>query len=164
MPHARIVASISANVPERWRGLNFDAVLTNLDLELAQLLVHGRTNSAIATAMNISGDKVKERIRHLFHKTGAERRTHIVVWMYETGRMVPGLPYLHAAHAITRPPTAEQAARQQLATVRKHLTTTRSELDFIAHALDPGHHNRTDRLAQQPPARSHSSHSRHGGS
>lgn len=139
-------ASNSPRVPERWTGLSFDAVLSDSDLELARLLVHDRTNSAIAMAMNTTEDKVKADIRRLFYKTGASCRIHIVVWMYETGWVIPGMPYLPVnPQSIAQLPTAEQMARHQLTRVREHITATRTELDSIADVLDKAFHNHTDR-------------------
>ncbi|MGW0895335.1 response regulator transcription factor [Saccharopolyspora sp. NPDC002578] len=78
--------------PIRLVGLKLEAEPSGAELEVAQLLACGLTNDAIAEALCRSEHTVKTHLRRLMHRTGTTSRSHLVIWMYEAGYLLPGLP------------------------------------------------------------------------
>jgi DNA-binding NarL/FixJ family response regulator len=53
--------------------------LSARELEVLQLLVKGRSNKEISTALSISGDTVKAHIKAVFAKLNVQDRTQAVI-------------------------------------------------------------------------------------
>jgi len=58
--------------------------LTEREVQVAELIVQGRSNRAIATSLCISQDTVKTHCRHLFGKLGINRRTDFLPLLSES--------------------------------------------------------------------------------
>ncbi|WP_243793825.1 response regulator transcription factor [Saccharopolyspora gloriosae] len=78
--------------PNRLADLTLEARLSTPELEVARLMACGLTNSAIGKQLYRSEYTVKTQLGHMFRKTGTTNRGHLVVWMYETGHILPGVP------------------------------------------------------------------------
>ncbi|MEU6130981.1 helix-turn-helix transcriptional regulator [Saccharopolyspora sp. NPDC047091] len=119
--------------PDRITTLKLHAALTPAELDVARLVSCGLTNSAIATRIYRSQDTVKCHIRHLLRKTGATTRSGLVIWMYESGHVVPGQPGFpdHARRPASPPPLGSAAERNRVA-YRLHRTITAARTDVDA--------------------------------
>lgn len=129
-------------VPDRCAGLDFDAEIPAADLPVARLVACGLSNLDIATSLCRSEDTIKNRLVRLFRATGASTRLQFVVWMYETGHVLPGLPRLpetplRPRHRASTPLTAEETAALSLPALRHQLAATRAELDTLVSYVDP---------------------------
>ncbi|GAB2677430.1 hypothetical protein GCM10027271_42840 [Saccharopolyspora gloriosae] len=133
--------------PNRIATLRLRAELSATELEVARLVACNLPNMDIATSLCRSEDTIKNRLVRLFRATGASTRPQFVVWMYETGHVLPGLPRLPEAplrprHRTSTPLTAEEAAALSLPALRHQLAATRTELDTLVTFVDP-HRERT---------------------
>lgn len=132
----------SARLPDRCAGLDFDGEIPDVTLPVVQLMVCGLSTIDIATRLDRSEDLVKNHLVRAFRATGATTRLHLVVWMYETGRVIPGIVQLPDApprsrQHLTTPLTADEAALLRLASLRHQLATTRAELDTLVALVEP---------------------------
>ncbi|WP_258349017.1 helix-turn-helix domain-containing protein [Saccharopolyspora gregorii] len=124
-------------MPERWTGLNYNAALSTRELELAHRLTTTPTNDAIATSLGTTTDIVKAHLRRMYSKVSARSRIHLIVWLYETGRLVPGKPRLSATPRPVAPPaTVDRTASHHLYVARDHLIATRALLARTARSLE----------------------------
>lgn len=60
-------------------------LLTAREAEILEEMAHGRTNSAIATKLFISEGTVKQHVKHILRKLGAENRVEAVSLLYQSG-------------------------------------------------------------------------------
>lgn len=119
--------------PDRIAVLKLHAEPTPAELDVARLLACGLTNSAIATRVFRSEDTVKCHIHHLLRKTGTATRSGLVIWMYETGHVVPGNPdFPDAPRLPVSPPPQGSVAAHNRATARMHRTLTAARADVEA--------------------------------
>ncbi|MCA1194506.1 MULTISPECIES: LuxR C-terminal-related transcriptional regulator [unclassified Saccharopolyspora] len=150
----------SLPVPERWTGLNYDAALSTRELELAHRLTTTPTNDAIATSLSTTTDIVKAHLRRVYSKVSARSRIHLIVWLYETGRALPGQPHLSATpRPVAQPATVDRTASHHLSVARDHLIATRALLARTArslehptreHQLTPSHRPRPTAATENP--------------
>ncbi|WP_243793824.1 helix-turn-helix transcriptional regulator [Saccharopolyspora gloriosae] len=125
-----------STVPDRCAGLDLNALLPAADLPLARLAACGLSNQNSATRLHRSENTIKSHLMRLLRSTGASTRLQLVVWMYETGRVVPEIPLL-PRHPHNERVTAEHFATLSLHTLHHQLTTTRAELDRLLILFEP---------------------------
>jgi two-component system NarL family response regulator len=77
-PLPAVVASRLANRSQREE-------LNRREMEALQLLVRGRSNKEIASALFISEDTVKSHLKNLFHKLGVQDRTEAAITAIRLG-------------------------------------------------------------------------------
>lgn len=70
----RASARLGAPEPE------WPAGLTARELEVLELIVHGRTNQEIAAELFISPHTVANHVAHIMNKLGVESRTAAATW------------------------------------------------------------------------------------
>ncbi|ODQ94257.1 LuxR C-terminal-related transcriptional regulator [Mycolicibacterium holsaticum] len=58
--------------------------LTSREIEILEHMAHGRTNGAIATKLFISEGTVKQHVKHILRKLGAENRVEAVSMLYQS--------------------------------------------------------------------------------
>lgn len=58
--------------------------LTSREVEILEHMAHGRTNGAIATKLFISEGTVKQHVKHILRKLGAENRVEAVSMLYQS--------------------------------------------------------------------------------
>ncbi|MGW0895334.1 hypothetical protein [Saccharopolyspora sp. NPDC002578] len=131
-----------STVADRCAGLHFDAVLLPADRPVARLVAYGLSNMDIATRLNCNEDHVKARLVRVLRATGASTRLQLVVWMYETGRVLPGVldmpdTPLRPRHVRNEPLTAEHIATLSLPALHHQLTATRATLDRLINLFEP---------------------------
>jgi DNA-binding NarL/FixJ family response regulator len=61
------------------------AGLSEREMQVLNLIAHGFSNGAIASALHLSEDTIKTHCRRLFPKLGARDRAHAVALGYERG-------------------------------------------------------------------------------
>ncbi|GAB4442222.1 MAG: response regulator transcription factor [Anaerolineae bacterium] len=61
------------------------APLSERELEVLRLIVHGLSNEAIAVTLSVSLPTVKTHVRHIFEKLGVSDRTQAAVWAVRRG-------------------------------------------------------------------------------
>lgn len=59
--------------------------LTKRELEVLEMITHGKTNKEISTQMGISEHTVKSHVIHIFDKLGVNDRTQASVWAVKNG-------------------------------------------------------------------------------
>ena len=64
--------------------------LTERELEVLRLIAQGRSNTAIAEELVLSGATVKTHVNRIFGKLGLRERAQAVVLAYESGLVRPG--------------------------------------------------------------------------
>lgn len=63
---------------------SFRDVLTAREAEILEHMAHGRTNAAIASRLFISEGTVKQHVKHILRKLGAENRVEAVSLLYQS--------------------------------------------------------------------------------
>jgi DNA-binding NarL/FixJ family response regulator len=61
-------------------GTNFEASLSDREVEVLRQMANGLTNKQIAAALSISYETVKEHVQHTLRKIGLTDRTQAAVW------------------------------------------------------------------------------------
>jgi DNA-binding CsgD family transcriptional regulator len=65
-------------------------VLTDRELEVAELVASGRPNDAIARRLGISSHTVGQHVRNIFRKVGANSKAELVARLYVAGLLCAG--------------------------------------------------------------------------
>lgn len=78
---ARVLAAADHRV--RQRPLELPADLTERELEVLLVLVHGGSNKVIADDLGISVKTVGHHIQHLYEKAGVRSRAAATLWAFE---------------------------------------------------------------------------------
>lgn len=60
------------------------ALLTARESEILEHMANGRTNAAIATKLFIAEGTVKQHVKHILRKLGAENRVEAVAMLYQS--------------------------------------------------------------------------------
>ncbi|WP_373690042.1 helix-turn-helix domain-containing protein [Saccharopolyspora gregorii] len=94
----------------RYASLNLDAELTPSPLLVARLVACGLTNERIGHTLGRSANTIKTHLSAAMRKAGATTRYQLVVWLYETRHLQPGLP---PSHARPRPPSSPGTRRSR---------------------------------------------------
>jgi HD-GYP domain-containing protein (c-di-GMP phosphodiesterase class II) len=76
-----VLAAAGHRVQERPRGL--PAGLTERELEVLLVLVHGRSNQEIAEDLGISAKTVGHHVQHVYEKAGVRSRAAATLWAFE---------------------------------------------------------------------------------
>lgn len=103
--------------PNRIATLRLRAELSATELEVARLVACNLPNRDIAGCLLRSEHTVKTHIRRLLRKTGTTRRSQLVIWLYETGRLLPAhseSPPQASPPEPPPPPATRGAAAQHL--------------------------------------------------
>ncbi|MBB5070070.1 DNA-binding CsgD family transcriptional regulator [Saccharopolyspora gloriosae] len=143
--------------PDRTDRLDLDAVLSHTDLVLARLISCGLSNAVIASRLHRSCAGIRAQTSKLLRRTGARSRTQLVVWMYETGHVIPGIAANPDGPRSPQPGSGralspEQATAMSLPALRRQLTTTRNDLATLARVLE---RPRVPRLPSATPPAKH---------
>ncbi|MEU6130980.1 LuxR C-terminal-related transcriptional regulator [Saccharopolyspora sp. NPDC047091] len=141
--------------PDRTERLDLDAVLSRTDLVLARLISRGWTNAEIAAHLQRSCAGIRSQASTLLRRTGARSRTQLVVWMYETGHVIPGVAANPDAPQSPQPDAGkvlypEQTTAMSVPALRRKLITARNDLAALARFLEqPANHRPGHRRPQR---------------
>ena len=73
----------AAGHPARQRPRELPAGLTERELEVLLVLVHGRSNQEIAADLGISAKTVGHHVQHVYEKAGVRSRAAATLWAFE---------------------------------------------------------------------------------
>ncbi len=89
----------------RRRRQTAEADLTARELQVLELVAEGRTNHAIAAALHISENTVKNHVRHILTKLGAASRTEAVAVAARSGLLIVGQGLVGPAGTVRARPS-----------------------------------------------------------
>jgi DNA-binding NarL/FixJ family response regulator len=75
-----LIESLSGLKPMQIVNANGQTVLSTREQEVFRLLAEGRSNRAMATALNLSEHTIKNHLFHIFYKLGVSSRTEAILY------------------------------------------------------------------------------------
>lgn len=83
-----LIESLSGSKPLQIFNSDGEMVLSTREQEVLRLLAEGRSNRAMAAALNLSEHTIKNHLFHIFYKLGVSSRTEAILYAMK-GKVIP---------------------------------------------------------------------------